>query len=176
VGPLLETDEPLTYSGLSLRSGVPERTLYRHFPNRTALMSALFDWTNRKIGFGGKLPTTASELLELLRRVFPGFDALAPVVHELLVAPEGKAARLARKADRQRASLQLARAVAPTLERSALRRLAAILQLLSSASTWQALRDYWDMDGAEAAEAAALAVELLTLGAREKAKRARRRG
>jgi hypothetical protein len=66
--------------------------------------------------------------------------------------------------------------VAPTLERSALRRLAAILQLLSSASTWQALRDYWDMDGAEAAEAAALAVELLTLGAREKAKRARRRG
>ena len=44
------------------------------------------------------------------------------------------------------------------------------VQLLTAASTWQALHDYWDMDGSEAAETAALAIELLLEG------RARRRG
>ena len=43
------------------------------------------------------------------------------------------------------------------------------MQLLTTAATWNTLRDYWDMDGAEAAETAALAVELLLDGARARA-------
>ena len=44
--------------------------------------------------------------------------------------------------------------------------MAAALQLLTSAAAWQTLHDYWDMDGEEAGETAALAVELLLAGAR----------
>jgi hypothetical protein len=62
---------------------------------------------------------------------------------------------------------------APGLDRGDARRLAACLQLLSAAATWQTLRDYWDMDGAEAAESAALAIRLLLAGARQRKRRPR---
>jgi hypothetical protein len=41
--------------------------------------------------------------------------------------------------------------------------------LLTAAATWQTLHDYWDMDGEEAGETAALAIELLLAGARARA-------
>ena len=47
--------------------------------------------------------------------------------------------------------------------------MAAALQLLTSAAAWQTLHDYWDMDGEEAGETAALAIELLLAGARARA-------
>lgn len=45
--------------------------------------------------------------------------------------------------------------------------MAATVQLLTAAATWQTLRDYWDMDGEEAAETAALALGLVFEGARQ---------
>jgi AcrR family transcriptional regulator len=163
---LLGHGEPWTFSSLAKAAAVPERTVYRYFPSREALLTALFDFANQRIGFHGQLPADAEGLIGLVRRSFPGFDELGPVVRELLLAPEGKLARLENKTARQRASLALTRREVPDLELKSARRLAAVLQLLSQAATWQSLHDYWDMDGAEAAEAAALAIELLLAGAR----------
>ena len=162
---VLGRGEAWTFGNVAKAAGVPERTLYRYFPTREALLLAIFDWANQRIGAQGRLPANARELTSLTRRAFPGFDALAPVVRELLLAPEGQLARLRQKSARQRASLALARREAPGLGPARTRRLAAVLQLLSQAATWHALREYWDMDGAEAAEAAALAIELLLAGA-----------
>jgi hypothetical protein len=39
------------------------------------------------------LPVDLASTVALLRRVFPGFDEIAPVIHELLIAPEGLGAR-----------------------------------------------------------------------------------
>jgi AcrR family transcriptional regulator len=164
---LLGQGQGWTFSSLAKAAGVPERTVYRYFPTREALLQALFEHANRRIGFHGPLPGDAAELSALVRRCFPGFDEIAPVVHELLLAPEGKLARLQRKAARQRASLALVAREAPRLSPLQTRRLAAVLQLLGQATTWQTLRDYWDMDGAEAAEASAFAIELLLAGARQ---------
>lgn len=109
-------------------------------------------------------------MASLVRRSFPGFDEIAPVVRELLIAPEGRLARLRHRTARQRASLAMARREAPELDTKRRRRLAAVLQLLSQAATWQALREYWDMDGAEAAEASAQAIELLLAGTKARTK------
>lgn len=171
---VLRRGEPLTYAAVAQAAGVGERTLYRHFPTREALLAAVFEWANERIGFGGAYPVDAAELSALVRRAFPGFDALAPVIEELLLTPEGRQARLASKPERQRAALALVRHEAHGLERSAERRAAAVVQLLSTAATWQSLRDYWDMDGEEAAETATLAIELLLTGARARAKTAKR--
>jgi hypothetical protein len=35
---------------------VPERTVYLHFPNRQALIRALFEHVNGRIGFDGDPP------------------------------------------------------------------------------------------------------------------------
>jgi AcrR family transcriptional regulator len=166
VADVLGRGEAWTFASVAKAAAVPERTIYRYFPTREALLGAIFDWSNQRIGFQGQLPTNAAELTALARRSFPGFDELAPVVRELLLAPEGRLARLRQKPLRQRTSLALAKREAPRLDAKDTRRLAAVLQLLTQAATWQALRDYWDMDGAEAAETAALAIDLLLTGAR----------
>jgi AcrR family transcriptional regulator len=175
VAELLAAGEDLTFARVARAAGVPERTVYRHFPTRDDLLAAVFDWANRRIGFSGQLPADGDELVQLVRRVFTGFDAIAPVIHELLTAPEGRRARLATRRERQGAALALAAREAPGLDRASVRRLAACLQLLSTAATWQVLRDYWEMDGEEAAETSALAVQLLLEGARARASRSKRR-
>ncbi len=171
VAELLTAGVDLTFAQVAKAAGVPERTVYRHFPTREALLAEVFAWANRRIGFDGQLPATGAGAGALVRRVFPGFDAIAPVIRELLVAPGGRLARLSDKAERQRAFTGVVKHEAPGLGRHAERRVAAALQLLTAAATWQALRDYWDMDGTEAAEAAALAIEFLLEGARARTAR-----
>ena len=142
---------------------MPERTLYRHFPSREALLTAVRDSVNERIG--GARPTTASESTEFVRRVFPVFDELAPVVRELLRTPDGLAARLSDNDERRAGALAVVADAAPMLDPVVARRAAAAVQLLISAAAWQALGDYWDLDGAEAAETAATAIELIVAGA-----------
>lgn len=166
VAALLSAGEDLTFAKVAKQAGVPERTVYRHFPTREALLVAVFDWANRKLGFTGDRPTDGVGVVALIRRAFPGFDQLAPVVRELLVAPEGLLARLSARDERRAAALAVARHEVPGLDPDSTRRVAAAVQLLTTAATWQTLRDYWEMDGEEAAETAALAVELILEGAR----------
>src|SRR5690242_1842201 len=156
VAELLASGGDLTFARVARQAQVPERTVYRYFPSREALLTGIFEWANRRIGFSGRLPGTADEAAALVRRAFPGFDELAPVVRELLLAPEGLLARLSGNDERQDAMTALVRREAPGLDGVATRRVAAVVQLLTAAATWQTLRDYWGMEGTEAAEAAAL--------------------
>jgi hypothetical protein len=66
----------------------------------------------------------------------------------------------------------LVRREAPDLGPERARQVAAIVQVLMTANTWQALRDHWDLDGAEAAEAVAAALTLLFDGATNPSHRA----
>lgn len=169
VAQLLASGQELTFAKVAAAADVPERTVYRHFPTREALMSAVYDWANRRIGFDQQRATTGAEAIDLVRRTFPAFDEMAPVIRELLVAPAGLAARLADNDDRRRAAVAVVRHDAPGLDATTTCRLAAVIQLLTSAAAWQALRDYWDLDGADAAAASALAIELLLAAASDRA-------
>jgi AcrR family transcriptional regulator len=172
VAELLAAGDDLTFAKVATAAGVPERTVYRHFPTRQDLLTAVFDWANERIGFAGvEPPADGAGAVELVRRAFPAFDELAPIIHELLIAPEGLPARLSGNDRRRRTALAVARHEAPGLDRTTTRRVAAVVQLLTAAATWQTLRDYWDMDGAEAAETSALAITLVLDGARAAARR-----
>jgi AcrR family transcriptional regulator len=176
VATVLAAGDDLTFARIAVAAGVPERTVYRHFPTRTHLFRAVFDWANDQIGFDGTIPVDADAAAALVRRVFPGFDDYAPVVRELLAAPEGSAVRLENAEARRHAALDLVRHEAPGLTPTATRRVAAAVQLLTVAAAWQTLHDYWDMDGKEAAETSALALELLLEGARARAEDRRTSG
>lgn len=170
---VLDAGEPLTFASVAAAAGIPERTLYRHFPTREALLSGLFDWANRELGLAGDRATDAASHAAQVRRAFPGFDAMAPVVRELLSAPEGRQARAAHDRERRRAALSLVERECAGLDAATTRRIAAVMQLLTSAAAWQALRDPWGMDGAEAAEASVLAAELMLEAARARSARGR---
>ena len=141
---------------------MPERTVYRYFPTRQDLMAAVVAWVNERTG--RPRGTTRDEAIELVRHLFPIFDEMAPVVREVLMAPEGLAARLDGNEDRQAAAIALVDHEAPSLDDATTRRIAAVVQLLTSAAAWQTLRDYWDMDGDEAAEAVAVTLTMLFAG------------
>ena len=171
---LLAGGQALTFTALAAAAAVPERTIYRHFPTREALLGAVFDWVNQRLGVDTQRPTDAAGLAALVRQVFPGFERMAPLVRELLASPEGRLARLSANPERQRAALALVQREVPGLDRLSARRLSAVLQLLGAAATWQSLCDYWGMDGAEAAEASVLASELILEGARARAAKRKR--
>jgi AcrR family transcriptional regulator len=171
VAAVLAAGDDLTFARVAKAAQVPERTVYRHFPTREALLTEVFHWANRRIGFEGDLPADRGDVVALVRRAFPGFDQIAPVIQELLAAPEGLVARLSDKDARQQAARAVVASEAPGLDPASARRVAAAVQLLTAAATWKTLRDYWDMDGTEAAETAALALDLLLDGARSRAER-----
>ena len=148
---LIAAGDDVTFAKVAAAAEVPERTVYRHFPNREALIGALFEHTNRRVGFDGELPTTAAAMTDMVRRVFPGFDAVAPVVAELLTSPEGRRARLAAVGDRRAAAVAVVATARPELDPATARSVAAVVQVLGTAAVWQALHDFWDMDGDEAA-------------------------
>ena len=161
VSDLVAAGDDVTFAKAAAAAGVPERTLYRHFPNRQALITGLFEYTNRRIGFDGEPPRTATAMTAMVRQVFPGFDTVASVVAELLTSPEGRQARLASIADRQSAALAIVAAARPDLDAATARHIAAVVQALGTAATWQTLRDFWGMDGTEAARAAITAIDIL---------------
>lgn len=161
VAALLGDGDDVTFAAVARAAGVPERTVYRHFPNRQALMAAVFAWTNRQVGFTGTLPRTAADVSAMVRRVFPGFDAVAPVIDELLASAEGRQARLAALDERRDAAEAVVSSARPDLDAERRRHVAAVVQVLGSAPVWQALRDFWEWDGATSAEAVATVIELL---------------
>ena len=158
---LIRAGEDVTFTKIAAAAEVPERTLYRHFPNRQALVNALFAHVNQRIGFDGELPTTPLEMTAMVRQVFPGFDTVAPVVDELLSSPEGRRARLDAIEQRRAAALAVVADARPDLDDETARNLAAIVQVLGSAAVWRALRDFWDLDGAHAATAVTTAIDAL---------------
>src|SRR5687768_2413727 len=90
---LLERNESLTFANVARASGVPERTCYRYFPTREALLTAVLEATSERLKV--QRATDFDGLVELVRRLFHGFDQMAPVIRELLLSPEGRSARRA---------------------------------------------------------------------------------
>ena len=53
VAELIAAGDDVTFAKAAAAAGVPERTVYRHFPSRDALMAGLYADTNARIGFAG---------------------------------------------------------------------------------------------------------------------------
>jgi AcrR family transcriptional regulator len=168
---VLAAGDDLTFARVAKAAGVPERTIYRHFPSKDALHAAIWSWANERMGFTGPFPTDEAGYVALVRTAHPGFERLAPVIRELLTSRDGLAVRLTANDQRRESAITAVRSAAPALGTVETHRVAAALQLLTSAASWQTLHDYWDMDGKEAGETAALAIELLLAGARARNQR-----
>ena len=152
--------ESLTVAGVAKRAGIAERTIYRHFQTRDALLAAVWPRMQSLVGSRG-FPQTAADLVATPRRLFPAFDSQEGPVRASVYSEAGREVRLRANDERKEAMLACVRDALPELDAEAAHRRAAAVQLLNSAFAWSAMRDFWDLDGKAAGEAAAEAIAIL---------------
>lgn len=153
-------ETPLTMAAVAERAGVTDRTVYRHFETRDALVRATWSRMQQRVASRG-FPRTAQDMVESPVQLFPRFDSARELVRASLYSPAGLDIRMSSNAERQDAVLSAVRDAFPDADERWLRRRAAIAQLINSAYAWEVLRQYWDIEGEEAGKAAAEALAIL---------------
>jgi len=151
----------LNHDALAEMTGVSRRTVYRYFPDREALMKALWHRTIAVQGPRGGMPRDAAAVLSRLEDVFTAYDRNASAMIVATATLEGRAVRNAMKAERDsgwRKALAKETDALPDLDR---RMVLGVIQLLSTGLAWRELRDQWDLDGAEIATACRWAIATL---------------
>jgi AcrR family transcriptional regulator len=151
----------LNHDAVAEAAGVSRRTVYRYYPDRDALLKALWTRTARAAGPGVGIPKDADEIVRRLDEVFTGFDRNAAAIMVSLTTPEGRAVRNSVKPERVagwRKALAKELEALPERQRDwAL----GVVQLLSTGFAWREMRDQWDMDGEEIAAACRWAIRTL---------------
>ncbi len=166
VGAVLERGDEPTFAQVADAAGCQERTVYRHFPTKEDLAAAFWDWQYSLLGPRDWSLGTEAQLLALIGRSFRSFDEHPALITAMLRTRHGRAARLSENDQRQAMAERCVDDAVPGLHPDRRRQAAAATQLLFSAAAWEVLRDYWDMDGEEAAATASLALTAMLEGLR----------
>lgn len=151
-------DEDVVFDQIAQAAGVERRTVFRHFPNRDALLQAFWQWIGTRIG-PHILPGSLDELLDMPPRIYAGFDAHEPLIRASLHSPSGRAMRLQALPERRRRFAEILREGLPSLPEAARRDVEALSHLLVSASAWETLKDYAGLSGPEAGETVSRALK-----------------
>jgi len=155
--------QELTIPLIARRARVAVRTVYRHFPTREALFDAWADWAGENLRLVmHAYPDTLEGLREFTPGLFQAYDDNERLVRALLHSAAASELRRRTRRRRRRQAERALEEVTAGLSFEARRRAMAIIYLLISAPAWQALREQSGLTGAEAGEAAAWAVRVLT--------------
>jgi AcrR family transcriptional regulator len=163
---LMEQGTDLTYAAVATAAGVQERTVYRHFPKKEDLEAGLWDWIVRRLTHADFTAGNEEQLVAAVRESFTGFDAAAPLIQAMLHSPQGLQVRRRQQPTRRAMFEAVVDSAVPGAPPQARERAAAVLQVLYSAASWELLRNFWDMDAAEAAETIEFGVRGLLSGLR----------
>lgn len=164
---LMRQGADLTYTAVADAAGAQERTVYRHFPAKQDLEAALWDWIVEHLAHADLVARDEEQLVAAMRNSFAGFDADAPLIKAMLRSPQGLAVRRRQQSARRAMLEACVDSAAPGASPLARQRAAAVLQVLYSAASWDLLRDFWEMDAADAADAIELGIRSLLSGLRQ---------
>jgi AcrR family transcriptional regulator len=154
-----------SFAAIAAEAGVKERTVYRHFPNKDALLAGLWEWFQARIRYGS-IARTEAELLAKPEHTFPGFDENEQLARAMWSSPQGREFRLS-NVDERKAGIKAAIGDAVRgLPPKQAKWLAAVIHVLYSGAAWGTMKDYWGLSGSEGGKASAMAIELLLNAAR----------
>ena len=157
---LTEGAADLSHDAVAQRAGVGRRTVYRYFPDRTALMDGALLRVRELAGPQVTYPSSAEELLSTLEPIYTGFDSIAPIATMLRSTPQGRQLRLAQNKRRTASYTRALANAVKDLPRDDQRLATAMLQVLHT-TPWLEMRDHWGLDGAQIARATGWAVRTL---------------
>jgi AcrR family transcriptional regulator len=160
----MQEGSELTYAAVAARAGVQERTVYRHFPTKAGLEAAVWSWITGTLTHTTFEASTVDELVAAMRTSFGGFDAGAPLIVSMLRSSQGLEVRRRQQPARQAMFERCVDVALPGAAPDVRRRAAAALQVLYSATAWEQLRNFWDMEATEAADVIELAIRSMLAG------------
>ncbi|MBK5289067.1 MAG: TetR/AcrR family transcriptional regulator [Acidimicrobiia bacterium] len=141
--------DDLSMRQLADSAGVSERTIYRYFPDRQALLNGLTDWLSERMGTGPleSTVTTIDELAEIVPEVFGRFDAEAQMARAaMLVGPDpANPTEDARR--RSEMMSELITASFPDLTEAERHGLLALVRSLVNSGTWWRMREEFGLTG-----------------------------
>lgn len=156
-----------SYAALAKQADVTERTVYRHFPSKDALLKGLWEWYAERTRFGA-IAQTEQDLLAQPLRVFPAFEENEELCRALWLSPEGRDFRLSNVEERKAGIKAAVAGATRGLPVREAKWIAAVVHLLLSGSALWTMKDYWGLSGEEAGKASAMAVSMLLNAARKK--------
>lgn len=162
-----EPAEPLSHEAIAVRTGIAARTVYRHFPSRADLVSAL--WERLRDETGTRWPTAEAEIGDAVRAQFEQFEAHASLVRASIVASATAHYAVHGSAEGRAAFRQSLAPLLRTISPPEADRLVALCVAIYSAPFWQMLRDRGQLSNKEASEAAVGALEAAITAARARA-------
>ena len=121
----------VTISSVAARAGVSDRTVYRHFKTRDALVQSVWNRLPERVG-PASTPRSADELIETPLWAFPRYDAERKLVRAYLHKQAKRGGRAPSYKKRRKELLECVRSELPNLDDNKLRRRAAIVELLIS--------------------------------------------
>lgn len=147
------------------RAGVALRTVYRHFPNRQALLDGLSELVDRRLnelradtGPAWHEARTLDDLLRAVPEVFAQLDELVPLSTALTLLSASGHRRARDHEARTAAYRRILRDHLGVVDDERATASFAVIRHLLSANTWYALREEFGLSGRRAGEAAARAV------------------
>jgi len=163
---LMHRGADLTYASVAAEAEVQERTVYRHFPKKEDLEAALWDWIVARLTHADFAARDEEQLVAAMRESFAGFGADAPLIQAMLHSPQGLQVRRRQQPMRRAMFQACVDSAAPGAPPQVRDHAAAALQVLYSATAWDLLRSFLDMDDTEAGDAIELAIRSLLSGLR----------
>ena len=135
------------------RAGVAHRTVYRHYPNREALLEGIAEHLEapmRAQGLPG-IPRTLDDAVEVIDPLFEFFEDHRPLMEAMVIVRLALGTEPARSKERTDAFVELVRREAPHLTAAQTRRHGLGLRAIASSQHWYVLTRRLDLSNAEAA-------------------------
>lgn len=157
----------MTMSAIAARAGVSERTVYRHFPDRQALIDGLTEWVDAEIaerlGRNYEEPDdfTLDELVDHAPRIFVTMEEIGLPAEAMVIASQSGEPKAERHLRRNQMFEQLFGEELSNIDRTTRRELFAVTRVLFGSHTWYRMTRELGLTAEEAGEAVSMTIRRL---------------